>query len=652
MFDTKDLIHTALTRLGKRKLVLSIHDASFPSDESEDTGRGTPYSIGGLRFIERMSRLGFSGLQLGPQGQTSRFSASPYDGTTLSRNALSIALLPLARDPAWSGLLAEELLAAAVDGRPGTSQGRVQYTYAFDIQMRLLRRVYDRFLALLERDPAAVAWASDLDAFCAEHAAWLDGDAIYDALGHEYSMDNWALWHDRPTLALDRVLMCPDASPSASPNASYDPSLPASCAARRAEIEARYSDHIRFYKLCQFIAHAQHGAFHQAAQALGLTLYADLQIGLSPRDVWARQPLFLKGYRLGAPPSRTNPAGQPWNFMLLDPATYRGPNGEPGPAIAFLQLRVGKLFTEYDGIRIDHPQGIVCPWVYRADTDDPLYAVQHGARLFCSPNLADHAELARYAIVRPEQLATSGVQRYDDGWIQELDDVQVERYAVLMDAIVQEARAHGRDTRDILCEVLSTQPYPLARVMQRFGLGRFRVTQKARLDNPADVYRSENAGEHDWVMVGNHDTAPIWRLADTWMQDGHARDRAAYLAQRLSAGQGSEALAAKLAADPRQLVHAQFADLFLSRAENVLVFFADLFGSREIYNAPGTVSEDNWSLRVPADYQTSYHERARDLEALNLPYALALALRGQGNDIAQANADLIRKLDEAAGVRS
>src|SRR5262249_18401054 len=159
----------------------------------------------------------------------------------------------------------------------------------------------------------------------------------------------------------------------------------------------------------------------------------------------------------------------------------------------------------YDGLRVDHPHGLVDPWVYRTGSADPIAAVRAGARLFSSPDLHDHPSLAAFAIARPEQLDRSEV-RWADGWVATLDDGQVDRYAGQFARIVERLRARGHRKGDLLCEVLSTWPYPLRRVMEREGLGRLVVTQKANLDDPRDVYRSENARPADWIMVGNHDT--------------------------------------------------------------------------------------------------------------------------------------------------
>jgi 4-alpha-glucanotransferase len=195
---------------------------------------------------------------------------------------------------------------------------------------------------------------------------------------------------------------------------------------------------------------------------------------------------------------------------------------------------------------------------------------------------------------------------------------------VLFDAIVESAVRHGRSREDLSCEVLSTMPLPLSRVLARHGLGRWRVTQKANLDDPTDVYRSENAAREDWVMVGNHDTAPIFALIRGWSPA--TRERwARHLAQRLSLREPARL------ADAGFLASAMIAELFVSRAENVSIFVADLFGYEERFNAPGTVSDENWSLRLPHDFERLHAERLDHHAAIDLPLALSLALDARGS---------------------
>lgn len=613
------LIRDALAALDVRRLLLGIQDPSFPGDPAEDLGRGTPYSRASERFLAWVSELGFDGVQLGPQGLTSEGSPSPYEGTVFSRNPLNLAAERLVEQELLDRGLWESLVAS----RPAGALERVPYAHVYAVSQRLQVEAHGE----LRRGPAELL--SRLDAFERAQAKWLERDALYAALNREHGAGWYREWTSPQGLFDQRVF---DPGPGEAQAA----------AARIAQVRRDRAELIERYVCSQMLVHAQHAEFRQRMKRLGLSVFGDLQVGLSSCDTWAWRALFLPGYLLGAPPSRTNLEGQPWGYPQLDPAQYGTPDA-PGPAIDQVRARVAKMVTEYDGVRIDHPHGWVTPWVYRSDLEDPLYAVQNGARLFSALNLPDHPALTRYAIARPEQLHPS-LERHADDYVYRLEPEQVDRYARLFDVIVEEVEASGLPHDAIVCEVLSTLPYPLRRVMERAGLGRFRVVQKAKLDNPRDVYRSENAAPEDWMMLGNHDTPPIWRVVERWHERGEVPERAAYLASKLEPRADAatrDRLAQRLCADSGLLVHAVLADALASPARYVFIFFADLFGMGEVYNAPGTISPDNWSLRVPPSWRSLYDERSRTLRALHLPTALAMALRARGGP---AHAELADRL--------
>lgn len=506
----RDDVRRTLNQLGTRRLLLAIHDVSFPSAPEEEIGRGTPYGVGARRFLEHVVGLGFDGLQLGPQGEVSRGNPSPYDASAFERSRMSIALWPLAHDPEWRGLLPPEALASW--RRPS----------GFEAEHEV---AYDTMTAALETMRARAArFEPELAAFEAEMQPWL-------------------------------------------PNAD-------------AETIFR-----------QFLAHRQHDAWHARCRALGASVFGDLQIGYAPEDAVRFFECFLADWKLGAPPSRTNPDGQPWGYPVFDPDA-------PEAASAFLAHRIAYLQRGLDGLRVDHPHGLICPWVYREG--EP---VREGGRLFASP---DRADLARYAIVGEDQIDPTQ-PRHGDDWVRSLTAHQIDRYARLFDTVVDAVGAEN-----IICEVLSTQPRPLAAVMARHGLGRFRVTQKADVTKADDVYLTANARPADWVMMGTHDTATIWRRIASWREEG-AHDRPRYLADRLRLD------ADALFDDPVAWAHAELADLFASDAENVMIFFADLYGLTASYNQPGVVSVENWRLRVPPDWE-------RRGPALDIERALAIAV--------------------------
>lgn len=613
--------------------MLAVHDQSFPCDPDEDLGRGSPYGRGARRLLAFIRELGFNGVQLGPQGDTTLIDPSPYDGAQWTRSPSSIAVAALldGDDPDWRAL-AGGLLPGAVAARPDGPGDRVQYAYAWRATRELLARLHARFAAAPARVPVL---AARFAAFRAAQGAALAADGEFEALTAEHATDEWRRWP-----VLDRDLWTPP------------PGAEAAVAARRAALRITRATEIERHLFGQFLLAEQHRALRaRAAAAPAVALFGDLQIGFSHRDVWSRRSLFRTDYLMGAPPSRTNPAGQPWGYPVLDPAKYRRAGGSPGPALELVLGRVTRMLQDFDGLRVDHPHGLVCPWVYDAADPDPAAAVGRGARLFGSPDLPDHPRLAPLAIATRAQLSVDpGIARYADDWVRELREDQVDRYAVLFDAMMAAARSAGRSVADVICEVLSTWPYPLRRVMQRHGLGRFRVTQKADLSRADDVYRSENAAPNDWIMVGNHDTPPVWALARQWRGTATETAWAAHLAQRLMPDERLRPrLADWLSADPHHLCQGMFAELFASRAQRISVFFADLFGVEETYNRPGVVSDQNWSLRLPSDFAELYRHRVARAAAFDLPLALALACAARA-PAEPALRPIGRRLVEVVGV--
>ena len=592
-----------------------MHDLSLPGDPADDTGRGAPLSRGGRAFLRFAADLGFHGLQLGPQGETSPHDPSPYDATLFSRSTASIALEPLVAD----ALLPDDVLEEAVAARRAGALLRADHASAYQAAQRALRASWQR--AQTDRRVQ-----ERLAGFVARSSAWMERDELYAALETVHREPDWLLWPEP-----DRSLFAREST--------------AVAAARRDELRSIAAEQIGFFRFGQLLAHEQHDSFHASSTALGLLLFGDLQIGSSHRDLWSAGGLHAAGLRMGAPPSRTNPEGQPWGYGVLDPDLY-GTDAEPGPAVAFLRARVAKLLEEFDGLRVDHPHGLIDPWVYSSRDPDPLRAVQSGGRLFSSP---ERSELSPWAIARPEQLDLAQ-SLYGDGRVRDLTPEQVGRYARLFDALVDAAGARGRAVEKLIAEVLSTLPYPVRRVLERHGLGRFRVTQKASIRDAADVYRAENAAPDDWIMAGTHDTAPVWQVAERWVAEGPAAERAAYLATRLVPDPRARSRwADRVATSPRRLARAQLADLFVGPARNVMIFFSDLLGLRDVYNRPGSLSDQNWSLRVPPDFVERHARSAQEGAALDLPAALAAAFRARGRSFAASHSGLLEELDKHAG---
>jgi len=591
-------VRDALEQLGVRRFVLGIHASAFPAAEL-DAGYGAPLSSAGDRVLAFAAQLGFDALQLGPCGQVSAINLSPYDGSVFARCTWSLGLAALA-EPQLGPLLPPALLDRLA--AQGSAGARVDPARAQRMTADAIEACHARLLQLRAAEPEHPLLA-DFARFRSEQREWLELNALYEVLA--------ARTVDDPT-RFEPALQ-----------ALFEPG-PAG-AARRTAIRGTLHPAIEQRELAQYLCHAQHALFRERARRAGIALWADLQVGFSHRDRFLHREAFAPDWLMGAPPSRTNPHGQPWGYPLLDPDQLDEPESA---ARRLFELRVRKLLAEHDGVRIDHPHGLVCPWVYRASDPDPYHAVRHGARAFESPD-SDAPELRRWAIARASDLDPQAHSRFADNRVHTLDAAQVARYARLFDVLSSAHDPASRFQDVFAAEVLSTCPYPLQRVLERHALGRFRVTQKANPQDMRDPYRTEHAEPADWLMLGTHDTPPAYAVASSWLRDGSAQPRAAYLAERLIRDPAGRArAAAHFARDEHSMLCASLADLFRSRAENVYVFVGDLFGESEPFNRAGVVHADNWTSRLPQRFEAVYAERLRARRALDIVAALRLALTG------------------------
>ena len=89
---------------------------------------------------------------------------------------------------------------------------------------------------------------------------------------------------------------------------------------------------------------------------------------------------------------------------------------------------------------------------------------------------------------------------------------------------------------------------------------------------------------------------------------------------------------------------AKFGEIFTSTKQ----FFTlpDMFGMEERINISGKASKDNWTIRIPTDYEKFYFSQLANGFGLNLPKAMATAMGMKHLN----NQTLIDKCNEAAEI--
>lgn len=604
-----NVVTEALKVLGKENLALIVHGSSFPARDGEDTGFGTFNSESGHALIDYASKI-FNAIQLGPAGKTKCTDSSPYCGTIFSGNPLFIDLKQLTTKE-WGEILSIETFKKIVRENPRQNQARAAYSYICKAQNEALKEAWNNFKNknLLKKE---------FEKFKKENAYWLDNDSLYEALSIENGSDFWYGWKN----ATDKNLMNPKNDEE---KKAYD--------VRKSEIKEKYADEIEFYSFCQFVLEVQNEETKKFALKKGIKMIADRQVAFSDRDAWAYQSLFLDGWFLGCPPDYFSKDGQAWGFPVMDPEKMFKADGSLGEGGVLMKNLYKKMFKENPGgVRIDHIVGLIDPWVYKAGKK-PL-PDQGAGRLYSSP---EHPELSKYAIPTCDDLDWT-LENDKEKRVKSLNDDQIKLYGRLIEKVViAAAKECGLDKNAIVCEDLGTLTNPVDAVMKKYELQGMRLTQFVVPEKPEHPYRCKNIGENVWNMVGTHDNNPIEIWAESMINTHEGYLHAKNLVEDLFAeADNKDDIIVRLTQDKDYLTFVKLTEIFASKAKNVQIFFTDFFKIKETYNTPGTSGDQNWSLRLPNNFE--------ELTPIDLNAILKAAIIARGKEFATKHAILIEKL--------
>jgi 4-alpha-glucanotransferase len=304
-----------------------------------------------------------------------------------------------------------------------------------------------------------------------------------------------------------------------------------------ADARTRMSDRVLFRTWLQWVADRQwHGA-RRGANAVAVELAGDIPFMVAPdsADVWARREDFRLDARVGVPPDAFSATGQDWGLPL-----YRWAEMEQG-GHQWLTARSDRMADLYGFYRVDHVVGL-----YRT------YYFTDGAPAVFSPS------------EEPAQIANG------------------ERVLGLF----------SRRAR-VIAEDLGVVPPFIRASLDRLAIPGYRVQRWEReWHAPGQPFTDPAA----WPTVsvattGTHDTDSV---AD-WFDGLSALDRAAFLALPGLAPVRSRATVRFDEAVRDALLET----LYGSASDLLLLPFQDCFGHRERVNVPGTVTDQNWTYRLP-----------------------------------------------------
>jgi 4-alpha-glucanotransferase len=314
---------------------------------------------------------------------------------------------------------------------------------------------------------------------------------------------------------------------------------------------------VLFHQYLQWIAGTQWRRARQEAH--GVELFGDLpfMVDGDSADVWARQHQFALDVSVGAPPDAFSAGGQDWGMPL-----YRW-DVIAREDFHWLRERARRGADLFDGYRVDHLVGL-----YRT-----YGRPKHGGDGFFTP--PDEAS----------QLA-------------------------LGERVLEVFRAAGAE---IIAEDLGTVPDFVRASLARLRVPGFRVLRWERdWHTEGHPFRDPTAYPPISVAAsGTHDTEPLAVWWDGLSQDDRRKVSDLPSVRRLSGG--------------ADLVHAAYDSvvrdvlleaLFASGSDLLLLPVQDAFGWRDRINEPATITDRNWTYRLPwpVDYLDEIPE-ARERQA-------------------------------------
>jgi 4-alpha-glucanotransferase len=329
---------------------------------------------------------------------------------------------------------------------------------------------------------------------------------------------------------------------------------PASLAAARRELSVE----IEMYRYWQFLAHRQWTEMRSYAAARGVFIGGDL--AFSPcrdsAEVWANQADFDLSRTVGAPPDGFNPKGQRWGLPLPNWGRMRD------TGFKLLRARVHRARSLYDLIRVDHAVGLYRTFNFGADPDAP------GTFTPADEN---------------EQRAQG-------------DEI--------MRTILSEAGISDGGAAAVIAEDLGTVPPWVRQSLTQMNVPGYKVMQweRGNWGGPDETYLSPAVyPELSVATTGTHDTESL----TTWWREQPIAEREKLV----------RALEVEAAVNPRRMLGEPARDailgaLYAAPSRLVVIPIQDLFGWTARINRPGTISDSNWTYRLPLTLERMRRSRA------------------------------------------
>ena len=583
-----ETINKAMDYLGIQNRALIIHAPSFPAKLSsgEDQKTGTPY--GQNEFLDFIKMHGFNSVQLGPNGKLNRKDTSPYTSSVFAKSPLLIDYSQLKSDE-FASILSDEEINRKVSKIEIPEEN---YTYsdfdeANEISNALLNKAWINFKDKLSNgDDKAQKLNNEYEKFQQENAFWLNDYAVLDSIAESYGTDFYPNWNKEDRELIKKVKQ-----------GDYN--------AKNRYNQILSQDSANVYKFTQFLVDKQ---AKSDAQKRDVSYIGDLLVGGSSFDELINEDVFLKGYKLGCNDGGPFNSPQLWGMSVVDPDKLFNKDGSLGPSGEYLKTKLEKALSDSKNIRIDHAIGLVNPYLYEENT------VQYAQR----PD--ENGNLVKYPIR----------EKLHSGHISKLGiDKNGNFRKVLNKIILPTLKEHGIHPKDVVWEDLG---------WDSTGVFYEEFKNKEHLNGISGLMwnKGTEAPKDNWAYIGCHDNPPLQQMINDKSLTNQEPWKVDYLAQSMYPAdyqyQERMQFREKIKSNSKEYMKAKFADL-MNSTKKIQISFMDFFGINQQYNKPGTVGNQNWTLRLNPNYKDTYYKSlSSDDNAINMPEILSMSVNAKVND--------------------
>ena len=596
----KKIVRSAKKELNIQDTTAIIFDFNVPSEKGYNTGIGTTFSESANKFGDFLKSMAdINSIQMQPQGKISITNTSPYSGTNYAFGEHIIDLKKLTT-PQYASLLSINDIQEIDDNYPSDKEQReyrtdYEYVIVKGIQNKFLNKAFSVFMVnAASKEPAAVKLNKEFTEFKANNADWLEKNALYEVLSSKYGTSDFRKWEE-----IDRYLYSDRTSADERKN-------------RINQLLAENKNQTEFENFKQFIADKQQKDSKKSFNSKDIKIYGDCLIGFSQSEMWGDIDCFRDNLYYGGPdpncPETNNI--QTWGLPALDYTTLgeceeNGDISKLGKTGKLLYNKYSKFFERYDGIRVDAAWQFATPFIYQAINGSYEEVKQ--------PEI-------NYTIFNIMKAAAKKVS----------------------------SKARPIDNNAIMLELVGLSA-GRSREMTLNKFPHLYTTAYAEYDEcPAKFIEKGYKQGNFYVGAGCHDNDSLINMAkDTAKREMHTNgimrdynfdlNNLAYKTREYTLQSQDE----KTLENYR---NAKLAEIFTSYKQ----FFTlpDMFGMEQRINISGKSDKNNWTIRIPSNYEEFYYKNLAKGYGLNLPKVLAAAMQMRKID----NPDLIKKCNEAAEI--